>query len=70
MEPITILIYVSTIVIAIVWTFLSISLYRISRILTKLDKIMDYADHIRWLLETWESIPVKFLTWILKKFFK
>ncbi len=69
MEPTTLLIYVSTIVIAVVWTFLSIALYKLIRILDKIDRISDYVDHVRGLLETWESIPVRFITKMLKKLF-
>lgn len=70
MEPINILIYVSTIVIAVVGTLLSISLYRIAKILTKVDKITDYIEHVKWIIETWEQLPIKFITKLINKFFK
>ncbi|MDD2566046.1 MAG: hypothetical protein PHZ26_05285 [Candidatus Gracilibacteria bacterium] len=70
MEPINILIYVSTIVIAVVGTLLSISLYRIAKILTKVDKITDYIEHVKGIIETWEQLPIKFITKLINKFFK
>lgn len=70
MEPITILIYISSLVILVLWTYLTLVLHRVLRILNKIDRITDYIDHIRSLLETWERIPVKFITWLLKKFLK
>lgn len=69
MEPITILIIVSTIFIIIIWTLLSIILFKFLRIINKVTQIIDYIDHIRDLLQTWESIPIKFITKIIKRIF-
>ncbi|EKE27857.1 MAG: hypothetical protein ACD_3C00142G0013 [uncultured bacterium (gcode 4)] len=68
MEPITILIYVSTVVIAAVWTFLSMTLYRAYSIMTKVERIVEYIDHVKNTLMTWEKIPMKFINKMLKKF--
>lgn len=70
MEPITLLIYISTIVIAALWIVLTLVLINVLKILKKVNRILDYIDHVRWLLETWEQLPVKFLTKLSKKFFK
>lgn len=70
MEPVTILIYVSIVFICILWTFLSIILYRIVRILNKIDRIFSYIEHVRDLFESWEQIPIRFFKWILDRIFK
>ncbi|EKE30368.1 MAG: hypothetical protein ACD_2C00001G0018 [uncultured bacterium (gcode 4)] len=69
MEPITILIYVSTVVIAALWIFLSMVLYRAYSIMTKVDRIIEYIDHIKDTLRSWEAIPTKFIAKMLKKHF-
>jgi len=48
---------------------LSIILYRVVRILNKVDRFLDYIDHIRDLLESWEKLPAKIIGAIIDRLF-
>lgn len=40
---------------------LIIALYKSIRILSKLEELIGYIDHIREILEAWEMIPFNFI---------
>lgn len=70
MEPITILIYIAIVFSVIIGTLLSLVLFRLLRILTKADHVLDYIDHVRNLLERWEQLPFRLLQSLFEKFVK
>ncbi|MDD5198096.1 MAG: hypothetical protein PHN60_04540 [Candidatus Gracilibacteria bacterium] len=45
----------------IVGTLLSLVLYRLYIILGRVEKTMEFVDHIREMLEMWERIPFELL---------
>jgi|GEM_PF-5564630 len=40
---------------------LIIALYKVIRILSKVEEVIGYIDHIREILEAWEMIPFNFI---------
>lgn len=57
MEPSLLLTYILIVFSLIIGTLLSIVLCRLARILEKVEETVNYIDHVRGLLETWEQIP-------------
>ncbi|MDD4530316.1 MAG: hypothetical protein PHO80_02060 [Candidatus Gracilibacteria bacterium] len=66
MEPMTLLIYVSTFIIAIVGTLLSVFLFKVIRIMNRIEHIVEFVERIQSYVEYLESWPVA----LIKKLFK
>ena len=60
-----VLLYSASFAIIILAIFLSILIFRVIQILGPINRILKYIDHIRWLFESWEKMPVEFI----KKYF-
>lgn len=69
MEPINILIYLSIFFLVITGPLAILVLFRLARILGRLDRVTEYVDHVRGLLEQWEQLPLKLLEGVFGKFF-
>jgi len=60
-----VLLYSSSFAIIILAIFLSVLIFRVIQILGPIHRILKYVDHVRWLFESWEKIPVD----LIKKYF-
>lgn len=61
MEPTLLLVYILIFFSVIIGPLMIIALYKSIRILSKLEEVIGYIDHIRELLEAWEMIPFNFI---------
>lgn len=61
MEASLILTYILIFFSVIIGPMLIIVLYKMIRILSKAEEVIEYIDHIREILEAWEMIPFNFI---------
>jgi hypothetical protein len=59
MDPVTILLWIAVVFSVIIGTLLVFVLIRLLRILTALDRILTYVDHVRDLMQMWETWPIE-----------
>jgi len=59
MEPSFILTYILIALSLIIGPMVIVMLYKMIRILSKIEKTMLFVDHVRDLLETWERLPLE-----------
>ncbi len=59
MEPSFILTYILIALSLIIGPMVIVMLYKMIRILSKIEKTMLFVDHVRDLLETWERLPME-----------
>ncbi len=59
MEPSFILTYILIALSLIIGPMIIVMLYKMIRILSKIEKTMLFVDHVRDLLETWERLPME-----------
>lgn len=70
MEPTIILVYILIVFALIIGPLLVIVLYKAIRILSKMEEVISYIDHVRELIEMWEQIPFTFLKKIMNLWIK
>lgn len=70
MDTSLILDYILIFFFIVIGILLSGVLYRAYIILGKVEKIMDYADHVRRLMSSWEQVPFAILNRITSYFTK
>ncbi len=64
MEPSLILTYILIVLSLIIGPLIIVLLYKAIQILSKVEEVISYIDHIRELVEMWEQLPLE----LLKKF--
>jgi len=70
MEPMSILLYVGSLAIVVLTIMLSIMIFELIMMLRRMNRIFEYADHVRQLLAMWEELPTRIFGSIMEKFFK
>lgn len=61
MEPSTILTYIFIVFSLIIGPLIIVLLYKAIQIVSRVEEIMAYIDHVRELIEMWEQLPLEFL---------
>lgn len=67
MDPVTILLWIAVVFSIVIWVLLTLVLIRLLRILTAVDRIMSYVDHVREIIQIWENWPIELGKKLLSK---
>lgn len=61
MEPSLILTYILIVLSLIIGPLIIVLLYKAIQIVSKVEEVMSYIDHVRRLVEMWEQLPLELL---------